>query len=861
MAGPGCPPACDLYNKGDGFALPTGTGKNGVMLLGEALGTAEAKQGRPFVGPAGIMLGVLLHRLGLDRDDFLVANVVNCRPPRDWLEGAPWQEDAIEHCRPYFEQTLADNPQIKVIVPMGNVALYYLLGQKGIANFHGTVHRHHRLNKWIVPTFHPAHLMRGNFEMIQVGRFDIEKACEVREWDGHEKLFDSEPTDYILQPSATVAQEYLRDYLQALANDPTTTLASDIETPRQPADEDATEDKVDELPMKIERISFSYRAGHAITMPWEGQYVDVARKMLAAAGSLVFWNGDRFDIPRLEAENAACNNTVDAQEGWHFLYPDLPKKLGFVSPFFTKIKPWKHLKGVEEPFYSCVDSDSLLQIWQAIQVKIKAAGRWDTFQKDIVEINHRTRQMSANGIAIDNKDRLTQIEIIEGRQAIIVSEVQDLVPNTLKNIHPKRGYKNTPADVTGMRQVKIEDVVLEEGKQLVKEFTRWAKIVDFNLNSHQQLLKYIEFKHGQSAVPKHKRTGTPSAEGDQIERLAKKTSDPVLIMAVESKKLQSKVGHLTGWKPQSDGLIHTTFTNNPATFRFSAKRPNVHNLPGRTEEYQRIRQMVIPGAGYKWLVSRDYNGAEPIQVGHYAGDSDYIRLAERGIHAYLGLYFLGEQPDIPTSDSQLDELIREAKIRTKAKRVPGGYTSTYAAAKRTVNGLNNGMTAHLMQVNYPEVFPARKDALRAARMYFDLFPKIKKWQDNLVDRAHREAHLVNDFGYVRWFWYVKKPIKRGGKWVWVRAEDAKKVLANQQQSSAAIIMRRAMSSNDAKYLLDQGQLFLTVHDELIARAKDDQDAAAVSIYLRQAMEFPVVEQGGKIFKTSVKQGVNWGEMA
>src|SRR3990167_6274044 len=78
MAGPNCPPSCTLYTKGTGFALTDGTGSNGVLLIGEALGEAEARMSKPFCGDAGLMLGQVLHRLGYRREHFLIGNVINC---------------------------------------------------------------------------------------------------------------------------------------------------------------------------------------------------------------------------------------------------------------------------------------------------------------------------------------------------------------------------------------------------------------------------------------------------------------------------------------------------------------------------------------------------------------------------------------------------------------------------------------------------------------------------------------------------------------------------------------------------------------------------------------------------------------
>ena len=900
MSGPNCPPSCSLFAKGTGFALTDGTGSNGVMAIGEALGEAEARMSKPFCGDAGLMLGQVLHRLGYKREHFLIANRTNCRPPQNWMEGAPWEADAVESCRPYFEETLRRNPQIKVLVPMGNSALHYLLGAKGIANWHGTIHWHPGYEKWVVPTFHPSYLMRGNWNEIATSRFDLQVAVELAQKAKSQgpSAFMRRPTEHLTQPSVTAAWEYAYQFKEAWLAKPELPLASDIETPKGSPDEEEAED---DISLEIERISFAFQSHRGISMPWEGEYIEVAKWLYALACTHWLWNGDRFDLPRLKRQGIQPEHTVDIQELWHFIYPDLPKKLGYVAPFFTDAAPWKQLKGVDEPFYSCEDSARLWAIGQALVKQVKAAGRWESFEREILLCNKRTAQMSRNGIAIDEPVRVRMVVDEEADAAQVHYEVQGKVPRELKPVHPKGGYKQpspegrcpgyfdpaiaAPVRVThklretciackgtqgwdpeylaqeGLRQVEVEEMAVVEGRQQVAKYLRWAKVEEFNLNSGQQLIRYIEFALGKSAVPKAKKTGKPTVERDQLERLAKKSGDPVLLLACKASEIQARVSHLNGWKPNVDGLVHAVFTNQPATFRLAAKNPNVFNFPTRSEAMHAMRRMVVPGEGHQWIVSRDYSGIEAIQVGIYAGDPDYERLARFGIHTFMAARKAKLEVETSWPDDQLQAALKDYKKVTQTMRLNGvGSSSLYDAMKRGNHMTNYGATAGMLQASYPDVFPSRKAAQATQDFIFDLFPKIKRWQDAVVERAHREAVLVNDFGYPRWFWFVKKPVKRVSGWTWDRAEDAKAAIATLPQSSAAIILRRALTSQPAGELLDAGKLFLSPHDELIARAIDDTDAEWVSEQLRLAMEFNVGEQGGRVFRTAAKRGHNWSEV-
>src|SRR6266699_775111 len=111
---------CPLFGVGASFARVDGTGRNNVALVGEALGEGEALSGKPFQGDAGYQLNQILHRVSLKRDDFLIMNTINCHPPNNYLDGAPYEAGAIAHCSTYFDETLAARPNIKVLVAMGN---------------------------------------------------------------------------------------------------------------------------------------------------------------------------------------------------------------------------------------------------------------------------------------------------------------------------------------------------------------------------------------------------------------------------------------------------------------------------------------------------------------------------------------------------------------------------------------------------------------------------------------------------------------------------------------------------------------------------------------------------------------------
>ena len=104
-----------------------------LMFVGEAPGFHEDKQGVPFVGAAGKLLGKLLEGIGLTREDVYVANVLKCRPPGN----RDPQPEEIESCEPHLWKQI-ELIQPKLIATLGNFATKLLSGKpNGITQVHG----------------------------------------------------------------------------------------------------------------------------------------------------------------------------------------------------------------------------------------------------------------------------------------------------------------------------------------------------------------------------------------------------------------------------------------------------------------------------------------------------------------------------------------------------------------------------------------------------------------------------------------------------------------------------------------------------------------------------------------------------
>ena len=143
----------------------------GLLFVGEGPGREEDLAGEPFVGRSGKLLDRLMaEEIGLTRERCYIANVVKCRPPNN-RDPAP---DEIAACRPYLEEQITLIAPA-VIVTLGNFATRLLLDRpEGIRALRGSTFPYGRGH--LVPTYHPAYVLRAGGEALAEMRADFVRA-------------------------------------------------------------------------------------------------------------------------------------------------------------------------------------------------------------------------------------------------------------------------------------------------------------------------------------------------------------------------------------------------------------------------------------------------------------------------------------------------------------------------------------------------------------------------------------------------------------------------------------------------------------------------------------------------------------
>lgn len=596
-----------------GYAPSSGSDRSPILLLGESLGAEEVRQAQAFVGPAGSLLNRLLNRAGIDRDGTKVANCIRCQPPQNKLDRTYYKYAALSTCkRNYLDQDIeawiAASPPNRVLVPLGGIALRQILNPTAsysVQDFHGYVLRDPTDRFWVVPNYHPSHLQRGAWNLFGVSVHDFQVALRVSQ-----EGFTRGPVSLVIDPDVGWFDRWVDDHEAALRRDPEGVwLAVDIETPDKQAKTDEGELSIKrDRSFEIIRVNVSNSTQQGVTVPFQGPYVTILKRLLALPGIKCFWN-ERYDGPRLAYHGVAVGgDSVDFMWAWHVHQSDLPRGLGFVAPFYSDLPPWKHLSGEDFGHYSAMDAVQTLRIAHGVARDLTQKGMWDIFWRHVhIRDVYCMRPAEEVGILVDQAELHRLDEHLDKLHAGITEEVQTLVPEEIKPLVPKAGLVNRPegeeniveknearlvrvcrgceaVQVPTRHRCKVEGAVprVELAEVTVSRFYRREK---FNIGSWQQILAYIKLK--KHPIPKSKKTGQDTTEKEGIQVLLKKTKDRVYRLILDDRQI-TKVSstYVKGslLKLQSDprsiadGRLHSSFAPKASTLRDTSSAPNLQNV-------------------------------------------------------------------------------------------------------------------------------------------------------------------------------------------------------------------------------------------------------------------------------------------
>ena len=377
-------------------------------------------------------------------------------------------------------------------------------------------------------------------------------------------------------------------------------------------------------------------------------------------------------------------------------------------------------------------------------------------------------------------------------------------------------------DAARLRELSREmDSTLD---RLVAEIYRHAG-EEFNINSTKQLGRVLFERLG---LPPVKKTQTGySTDAEVLDTLAE--LHPVVGKCYRvSRDLQIEVyirRRASGVDQPRTGRIHTTFNQTvTATGRLSSTDPNLQNIPVRTEEGRKIRDVFIPGEDGWVIISADYSQIELRVLAHISQDATLIQsfLRDEDIHRRTAAEVFGVDFEDVTPE-----------MRSRAKAVNFGI----------VYGISDYGLARNIGVK-----PA--EAKEFIERYFERYSGVRSYMGSIVAQAKMDGYVTTLMNRRRLLPELSSPSFPVRKF-------AERVSMNTPiQGTAADIIKRAMVNAHARLAKERlrARLLLQVHDELVLEAPADEAEAVAALV---AGEMSESVQVAVPLKVDVATGKSW----
>jgi DNA polymerase-1 len=379
----------------------------------------------------------------------------------------------------------------------------------------------------------------------------------------------------------------------------------------------------------------------------------------------------------------------------------------------------------------------------------------------------------------------------EALRAAGLERLHDEVERPLVRVLARMETKGVRVDAAELRRI-MKDLV-SECSSLEAQIQQLAG-ESFNVNSTLQLRSVLYERLGLTPGRKTK-TGL-STDANTLEKL--RGQHPIvdaLLRYREVEKLRSTYGESLLAEVADDGRIHATFQQTVArTGRLSSDRPNLHNIPVRTEEGRRLRRAFIPADGQSFLLC-DYDQIELRVIAHLSEDPGLVSaFAERrDVHRATAAQVFGVPPEEVTPAQ-----------RNRAKMV------SY--------GLAYGMEAYGLGRRL-SIDTAEAQSILDA--YFTAFPAVRAYMERTVAQARTKGYTETLFGRRRPLPDLHSPNRN------LRMAAERQAMNAGIQGLAADLFKVALVRLDDAF--ESGgfvaRLVLQVHDEVIVEVPEPEKKA------------------------------------
>lgn len=430
------------------------------------------------------------------------------------------------------------------------------------------------------------------------------------------------------------------------------------------------------------------------------------------------------------------------------------------------------------------------------------------------------------------KNNFQNLETIVAYKTKYIYEQKEVVINKINSLNMSDLFNNIEMPLINvLAKMEIQGVKVNKNKLEDMRLSMQAKldilenkIYDeareiFNISSPKQLGEIL-FDKLKLPFGKKGKTGY-STDASVLNKL--KDSHPIIPLILDYrnyKKIQSTyLEGLSNYIDEND-KIHTIFKQGlTRTGRLSSTEPNLQNIPIRDEEGRKIRMAFIPE--YDLILSADYSQIELRLLAHLAESKELIEAFKNDQDIHI---------EVASKLYNVSEEAVTKEMRSNAKAVVFGIV--YGISDY---GLSEGTNL------------SPKEAKRFIERYFEVYPSVKKYMDEIVEFA-------NDFGYVTTMMNRRRVIDELKSSSYMVRQSGNRIALNTPiQGSSADIIKKAMVEIDQELRVKnfQSKMILTVHDELIFDVIESE---------KEELEKLVTEIMDNTVKLSVplKVGINYG---
>lgn len=758
---------------------PTGPAPARIMIVGEAPGEEDVRKGYPFSGYSGTELTRMLAEANIQRGACFVTNVVRQPAPGGDLDAfiAARKSDITQHhgimrnkycLPPVFEGMALLQREIELVRPnvilaLGNVAMWALTGQWGITSWRGStllcdLPLSLDYKPKVIPSYSPGMVMR-NWAWRPIAVMDFQrafKASSSREYVKPERNF-------LVRPEFVTALEVLQQ-LQYQCDQGPVKLAIDIETRAG----------------HIACIGLAWSKKDAICIPLmcaervEGYWTSEQEAILMHAmmqllthpnchgiGQNFLYDAQYFHrhlmyVPRIERDTMLAH---------HACFSNMQKGLDFLSSMYCEDhvywkddgKTWDANTGEDQLWtYNCEDCVRTFEVDEAEQVTV---------------------------------DKLGLRPVHDFQQSLFYPVLKTMNKGIRINVAKRQAFAMELMDEIAKRQSWINEALGHE----------------LNIRSSPQMKELFYGVLAQRPVLNRK-TGSVSCDDESLGKIAAR--EPLLRPLVKKIQELRSLGVFLSTFVQApldvDGRMRCSFNiGGTETYRFSSSTNafgtglNLQNIPKGGEsadlDLPNVRSLFIPDPGHTFF-DIDLSSADLRIVVWEADEPELKAMLHEGLDPYTEI---------------AKEFYHDPTI---TKKDPRRQTFKSFAHGTNYLGTAKGLAERLG-------LPV-KQAEQTQRWYFDRFPRIKRWQDDLKDQVVKRRMVQNVFGHRCYFFdRIEGTIfNQAAAWI--------------PQSTVACLINHAYVAIDRD--LPEVDILLQVHDSLAGQFPSHLGDRAVNAIVSKA---------------------------